>query len=111
MTEPRYYMACLDLRGRDCLGKGAGRLVTVRVRPKSLERHLDLGRGLADGGADAVLHLPRRRVAAETEAHVRDELRVDGPRHHQFHHAERPVGDRSEDWIPWRSIRFLFDLA
>ena len=32
MTEPRYYMACLDLRGRDCLVVGGGRVATEKVR-------------------------------------------------------------------------------
>jgi len=31
MTEPRYYMACLDLRGRDCLVVGGGRVATEKV--------------------------------------------------------------------------------
>ncbi|MDX6506053.1 MAG: precorrin-2 dehydrogenase [Gaiellaceae bacterium] len=31
MNEPRYYMACLDLRGRDCLVVGGGRVATEKV--------------------------------------------------------------------------------
>jgi precorrin-2 dehydrogenase/sirohydrochlorin ferrochelatase len=31
MTETRYYMACLDLRGRDCLVVGGGRVATEKV--------------------------------------------------------------------------------
>ena len=30
-TSPRYYMACLDLRGRDCLVVGGGRVATEKV--------------------------------------------------------------------------------
>ena len=32
MTEPRYYMACLDLRGRDCLVVGGGRVAAEKTR-------------------------------------------------------------------------------
>ena len=31
MTEHRYYMACLDLRGQDCLVVGGGRVATEKV--------------------------------------------------------------------------------
>jgi precorrin-2 dehydrogenase / sirohydrochlorin ferrochelatase len=31
MSEPRYYMACLDLRGKDCLVVGGGRVATEKV--------------------------------------------------------------------------------
>lgn len=31
MSEPRYYMACLDLRGRDCLVVGGGRVAIEKV--------------------------------------------------------------------------------
>ena len=31
MTDVRYYMACLDLRGRDCLVVGGGRVATEKV--------------------------------------------------------------------------------
>jgi precorrin-2 dehydrogenase/sirohydrochlorin ferrochelatase len=31
MSEIRYYMACLDLRGRDCLVVGGGRVATEKV--------------------------------------------------------------------------------
>jgi siroheme synthase-like protein len=31
MSEARYYMACLDLRGRDCLVVGGGRVATEKV--------------------------------------------------------------------------------
>jgi precorrin-2 dehydrogenase / sirohydrochlorin ferrochelatase len=31
MTDPRYYMACLDLRGKDCLVVGGGRVATEKV--------------------------------------------------------------------------------
>ena len=31
MSEPRYYMACLDLRGRDCLVVGGGKVATEKV--------------------------------------------------------------------------------
>ena len=31
MTEPRYYMACLDLRGKNCLVVGGGRVATEKV--------------------------------------------------------------------------------
>jgi siroheme synthase-like protein len=30
-ASPRYYMACLDLRGRDCLVVGGGRVATEKV--------------------------------------------------------------------------------
>ena len=30
-TSPRYYMACLDLRGRDCLVIGGGRVASEKV--------------------------------------------------------------------------------
>ena len=32
MSEPRYYMACLDLRGCDCLVVGGGRVATEKAR-------------------------------------------------------------------------------
>jgi siroheme synthase-like protein len=32
MTATRYYMACLDLRGRNCLVVGGGRVATEKVR-------------------------------------------------------------------------------
>ena len=32
MSEVRYYMACLDLRGRDCLVVGGGTVATEKVR-------------------------------------------------------------------------------
>jgi precorrin-2 dehydrogenase / sirohydrochlorin ferrochelatase len=32
MTDVRYYMACLDLRGRDCLVVGGGSVATDKVR-------------------------------------------------------------------------------
>jgi precorrin-2 dehydrogenase/sirohydrochlorin ferrochelatase len=31
MNDPRYYMACLDLRGQDCLVVGGGRVATEKV--------------------------------------------------------------------------------
>jgi precorrin-2 dehydrogenase/sirohydrochlorin ferrochelatase len=31
VSEPRHYMACLDLRGRDCLVVGGGRVATEKV--------------------------------------------------------------------------------
>jgi len=31
VSEPRYYMACLDLRGRDCLVVGGGSVATEKV--------------------------------------------------------------------------------
>ena len=31
MSDPRYYMACLDLRGKDCLVVGGGRVATEKV--------------------------------------------------------------------------------
>ena len=31
MTDIRHYMACLDLRGRDCLVVGGGRVATEKV--------------------------------------------------------------------------------
>jgi precorrin-2 dehydrogenase / sirohydrochlorin ferrochelatase len=31
VSEPRYYMACLDLRGRDCLVVGGGRVALEKV--------------------------------------------------------------------------------
>jgi precorrin-2 dehydrogenase / sirohydrochlorin ferrochelatase len=31
MSEPRYYMACLDLRGCDCLVVGGGRIATEKA--------------------------------------------------------------------------------
>jgi len=31
MSDPRHYMACLDLRGRDCLVVGGGRVATEKV--------------------------------------------------------------------------------
>jgi precorrin-2 dehydrogenase / sirohydrochlorin ferrochelatase len=31
VSEPRYYMACLDLRGRDCLVVGGGRVATEKI--------------------------------------------------------------------------------
>jgi precorrin-2 dehydrogenase/sirohydrochlorin ferrochelatase len=31
MSAPRYYMACLDLRGRDCLVVGGGRVATEKA--------------------------------------------------------------------------------
>jgi siroheme synthase-like protein len=32
VTDTRYYMACLDLRGRDCLVVGGGRVAAEKVR-------------------------------------------------------------------------------
>jgi precorrin-2 dehydrogenase/sirohydrochlorin ferrochelatase len=32
VSEPRYYMACLDLRGRDCLVVGGGRVAAEKVQ-------------------------------------------------------------------------------
>ena len=46
MSEPRYYMACLDLRGRDCLVVGGGRVATEKVH------------GLLDCGADVTVVAP-----------------------------------------------------
>jgi siroheme synthase-like protein len=54
MSEPRYYMACLDVRDRDCLVVGGGRVATEKVL------------GLLDCGADVTV------VAPETD----DELRA-----------------------------------
>ena len=31
MSDTRYFMACLDLRGRDCLVVGGGRVATEKV--------------------------------------------------------------------------------
>ncbi|MFZ1881586.1 MAG: bifunctional precorrin-2 dehydrogenase/sirohydrochlorin ferrochelatase [Gaiellaceae bacterium] len=52
-SSPRYYMACLDLRRRDCLVVGGGRVATEKVH------------GLLDCEANVVVVAPR----------VNDELR------------------------------------
>lgn len=54
MSEPRYYMACLDLRGRDCLVVGGGSVATEKVH------------GLLDAEAEVTVVAPQ----------VDDELRV-----------------------------------
>jgi len=53
MTDVRYYMACLDLRGRDCLVVGGGRVATEKVH------------GLLDCGAKVTVVAPQ----------IEDELR------------------------------------
>jgi precorrin-2 dehydrogenase len=53
MTDVRYYMACLDLRGRDCLVVGGGRVATEKVH------------GLLDCGAQVTVVAPQ----------IEDELR------------------------------------
>jgi precorrin-2 dehydrogenase / sirohydrochlorin ferrochelatase len=53
VNDPRYYMACLDLRGRDCLVVGGGRVATEKVH------------GLLDCSARVTVVAP----------HVEDELR------------------------------------
>ena len=47
MSERRYYMACLDLEGRDCLVVGGGRVALEKVR------------GLLDCGARVTVVAPR----------------------------------------------------
>jgi precorrin-2 dehydrogenase/sirohydrochlorin ferrochelatase len=47
MTDARYYMACLDLRGRDCLVVGGGRVATEKVH------------GLLDCGAKVTAIAPQ----------------------------------------------------
>lgn len=47
MSERRYYMACLDLRGRDCLVVGGGRVAMEKVH------------GLLDCGADVTVVAPQ----------------------------------------------------
>jgi siroheme synthase-like protein len=54
MSEPRYYMACLDLRGRDCLVVGGGRVATEKVG------------GLLDCDADVTVVAPE--IDGELEA-------------------------------------------
>lgn len=54
MTTTRYYMACIDLRGRNCLVVGGGRVATEKVR------------GLLDCAADVTVVAPE----------IDDELRV-----------------------------------
>jgi siroheme synthase-like protein len=54
MSESRYYMACLDLRGRDCLVVGGGRVATEKVR------------GLLDCDADVTVVAPE--IDGELEA-------------------------------------------
>jgi precorrin-2 dehydrogenase / sirohydrochlorin ferrochelatase len=58
MSESRYYMACLDLRGRDCLVVGGGRVAAEKVQ------------GLLDCGADVTVVAPE----------IDDELRATAAR-------------------------------
>ena len=54
--SPRYYMACLDLRGRDCLVVGGGRVATEKVH------------GLLDCEANVAVVAPQRRRRASPPA-------------------------------------------
>jgi precorrin-2 dehydrogenase / sirohydrochlorin ferrochelatase len=63
VSEPRYYMACLDLRGRDCLVVGGGRVAAEKVR------------GLLDCGADVTVVAPRFEAELRTIDVVRIERR------------------------------------
>jgi precorrin-2 dehydrogenase / sirohydrochlorin ferrochelatase len=65
VSEPRYYMACLDLRGRNCLVVGGGRVAAEKVR------------GLLDCGAAVTVVAPRFEAELRTLAVRRIERRFE----------------------------------
>ena len=50
MTDKRYYMACLDLEGRQCLVVGGGSVGVHAVRFQQILGDLELGAVEAEGG-------------------------------------------------------------
>jgi siroheme synthase-like protein len=71
VTETRYFMACLDLRGRDCLVVGGGRVATEKVH------------GLLDCEAHVTVVAPRvddelRRLPVRIERRAFERADIDG---------------------------------
>ena len=70
VSDTRYFMACLDLRGRDCLVVGGGRVATEKVhglldceaRVTVVAPHVD-DRASPSAGADRAEGVPSARTS------------------------------------------------